>query len=122
MAAQARRLGKTGVLGAFEELVLLALLHEVPEAYAVSVRRALTERLGADVAMGAVYGTLDRLEEKALIQSRADDRKPTRPGRPRTYYDIHPDGLRALAQTRRIRNSMWQGVTLPAMAGGRPMK
>jgi len=122
MAPPTRRLGKTGVLGAFEELVLLALLHQAPQAYAVTVRRALTERLGSDVAMGAVYATLDRLEEKDLIRSRPDDQPPSTPGRPRTYYDIRPDGLRALEQTRRIRASMWKGITLPASAGGRTLR
>jgi PadR family transcriptional regulator PadR len=114
-----KRLSKTGVLGAFEELILLALIHEEPEAYAVSIRRSLADRLGSDVAMGAVYATLDRLEEKRLIRSRTDDQAPSRPGRPRTYYDILPDGLTALEQTRRRRDSMWCGITLPASAGTR---
>ena len=119
MTVRKRRVGRTGVLGAFEELVLLAVLHEGDEAYAVSIRRALVDRLGAEVAMGAVYATLDRLETKGLVTTRAGESVGTGPGRPRTYYDVKPDGLAALRQTREARHSMWQGIRLPASAGRR---
>ncbi|HSC28084.1 MAG TPA: hypothetical protein VLD67_12465 [Vicinamibacterales bacterium] len=119
MARSTRRLGKTGVLGAFEELVLLALLHQGREASPVSIRRELAERLGSDVAMGAVYVTLDRLVAKQMARPREGRPAPTGPGRPRTYYDILPDGLTALTQTRRIRQEMWRGISLPASAGRR---
>ena len=114
-----RRVGRTGVLGAFEELVLLAVLHEGDGAYAVSIRRALVDRLGSELAMGAVYATLDRLEQKRLVMTRAGETGGAGPGRPRTYYDVTPDGLTALRQTRDARQTMWQGIRLPASAGRR---
>ena len=108
-------MGKTGILGAFEELVLLSLLHQGSDAYGVSVRRELAERSGSDVAMGAVYATLDRLEEKGLIQTRLGERKESRRGRPRRYFEIRPKGLSALEQTTRIRATMWQGIDLNSL-------
>jgi DNA-binding PadR family transcriptional regulator len=119
MTLGSRRLGKTGVLGAFEELVLLALLHQDQAASPVSVRRDLAERLGSDVAMGAVYATLDRLVGKQMARIRETRSIPTGPGRPRTYFEILPDGLAALEQTRRIRRQMWRGISLPASAARR---
>jgi PadR family transcriptional regulator PadR len=118
MTTRKRRVGRTGVLGAFEELVLLAALHEARDAYAVSIRRALVERLGSEVAMGAVYATLDRLELKKLVVTRAGEESGG-PGRPRTYYDVTADGYTALQQTRDARQIMWQGIRLPAWAGER---
>jgi len=119
MAPASRRLGKTGVLGAFEELVLLALLHQDREASPVSIRRELAGRLGSDVAMGAVYATLDRLVAKQMARTREPRSIPSGPGRPRTYFEILPDGLSALEQTRRIRRQMWRGISLPASAARR---
>lgn len=119
MATRKRRVGRTGVLGAFEELVLLAVLHGRDGAYAVTIRRALVDRLGSEVAMGAVYATLDRLEQKRLVATRAGEVESAGPGRPRTYYDVTPDGMTALQQTRDARHSMWQGIRLPASAGQR---
>ena len=92
-------MGKTGVLGSFEELVLLAILRNDTDAYAVTIRRELQAIAASDVAMGAVYATLDRLEEKGFVQSRLERRSGV-PGRPRRYYDIAPPGTVALAETR----------------------
>lgn len=119
MTTDRRRLGRTGLLGSFEELVLLALLHQDRQAYAVSIRRELAERLGTEVTMGAVYATLDRLEGKGLVSERDEAPETGRRGRPRTYFDILPDGLAALNQTRRARDAMWHGIRLPASAARR---
>ncbi len=109
-------MGKGGVLGSFEEMVMLAVLHGGTTAYAVSIRRELTQRMGAEIAMGAVYATLDRLEEKGLVGS--DLEKPAgRTGRPRRYYRVLPDGLAALDRSRRIRNEMWRGLAIAASDG-----
>lgn len=110
-------MGKTGVLGSFEELVLLAILRNDADAYAVTIRRELERGSGSDVAMGAVYATLDRLEEKGLVASRLERRTGVS-GRPRRYYDVTTAGAAALAETRGIRDSMWSGVTLPAAESG----
>lgn len=111
-------MGKTGVLGSFEEMVLLSVLRRASDAYAVSIRRELETHSRADVAMGAVYATLDRLEEKALVES-AVEQRPGAVGRPRRYYTVLPDGLEALADTRAIREGMWQGLQIArARPGG----
>ena len=104
-------MGKTGVLGSFEEMVLLAILQTDADAYAVSIRRELHGRTGTDVAMGAVYATLDRLEAKGLVASRVE-RRDGAPGRPRRYYRVLADGRAALAETREIRGALWRGLTI----------
>lgn len=109
-------MGKTGVLGAFEEMVLLAVLHQGDEAFGVSIRRELHERSGSDIAVGAVYATLDRLEAKGLVKSRTGERRVSRRGRPRRYYDIQPAGIEELGRTRSVRHRMWDGIELPVTA------
>ena len=56
-------------LGEFEQLVLLALVRLGEGAYGLSVRKEIAERAGREVAIGAVYATLDRLEQKGLVVS-----------------------------------------------------
>jgi len=111
-------MSKTGVLGSFEELVLLALLHQGTDAYSVTIRREIEERSDSHVSMGAVYATLDRLEDKGLIRSRAEGNTPARRGRPRRYYELSSQGASALAQTRRIRETMWDGIEIPLPGEG----
>jgi PadR family transcriptional regulator, regulatory protein PadR len=81
-------------LGEFEVLILLAILHLQDAAYAPAIRVEIERRAKRDVARGAVYVTLDRLEAKGLLGSRlANDAGA---GRPRRFYRVSPKGLRAL--------------------------
>ena len=105
-------MGKTGALGSFEEMVLLAVLHQEEDAYSVTIRRELAERSGSEISMGAVYATLDRLEDKGLLASAPGDAGSSGPGRPRHYYSVLPAGVAALDETRRIREAMWSGIDL----------
>ena len=104
-------MGKTGVLGSFEELILLAILQNAADAYAVTIRRELEERSSAEVVMGAVYATLDRLEDKGLVGSTLERRSGVA-GRPRRYYSVLPAGFSVLADTRAIRDAMWSGLNI----------
>ena len=56
-------------LGEFEQVVLLAILRLADEAYGVTIRREITECTEREPAPGALYTTLDRLEEKGLVAS-----------------------------------------------------
>jgi PadR family transcriptional regulator PadR len=97
------------LLGSFEELVLVGVLRTGEEAYGMAVRRELEQVGGREVAIGAVYSTLDRLEAKGLVAS--DRGRET--GARRTF-SLTRDGLRALAETRAARERLWLGVDLAA--------
>src|SRR4030095_11729236 len=81
-------------LGEFEQLVLLALVRLGPEAYGATIRREIEARTGRDLAISAVYVTLDRLEVKGLVRSRIGDPTPQRGGRRRKHVVIQPSGRR----------------------------
>ena len=99
-------------LGAFEEQVMLAVVRTAGDAYGMEVRREIERLTGRGVAIGAVYATLDRLEAKGLAES-------TRAGegeRSRRVFGVTPRGVRALAETRAMRERLWQGVDLGRLA------
>lgn len=95
-----------GSLGAFEEHVMLAVLHARADAYGMNVRRELESRTGREVAIGAVYSTLDRLEAKGLIAST----RATGESGSRRVFSVTAAGTRALVETRAVRDRLWQGV------------
>ena len=99
-------------LGAFEEQVMLAVLHARDDAYGMNVRREIEARAGREVAIGAVYATLDRLEAKGLI---ASARVPG-DGGSRRVFALTAAGTRALVETRTVRDRLWQGVDLRWLA------
>lgn len=97
-----------GPVGSFEEQVMLAVLRTSPEAYGMQVRRELEAVTGRDVSIGSVYITLDRLEAKGLVVSaRARSESSSR-----RVFTVTPPGARALAETRSIRERLWDGVDL----------
>ena len=60
-------MGKAGLPGSFEELVLLAVARAEGSGYGMTVRRELEKTSGRSVSIGSVYTTLDRLE--AIVDS-----------------------------------------------------
>ena len=66
------------LLGEFEQIVLLAVARLGAEAYGMEIRREIEQRTERAVTIGAVYATLDRLEEKGYLRAR--DRGQRRPG------------------------------------------
>ena len=85
-----------GPVGVFEEQVLVAVLRLSSDAYGMNVRREIERVTGRDLAIGAVYATLDRLEAKGLLASsrrgapcRSSRRPWRRPRRGRGRGGLH---------------------------------
>lgn len=105
------------LLGTFEEQVLLAVVHAADDAYGMQIRRQIEDRLGRSVAIGAVYATLDRLENKGMVSSWLARPEAVRRGRPRRYFKLEASGAEALQEARDAHRRMWQGVALDSEAG-----
>jgi DNA-binding PadR family transcriptional regulator len=95
-------------LGEFEQLILFSVLRLGDDAFGVSIREHIEELTGRTISSGAIYTALGRMEERGFVSSRAGDTEG-RPGRPRKYYDLTPEGARALKTTY---------STVQSMAGG----
>lgn len=89
-------------LGQFEQIVLTAILMLDGDAYGVTIH-AKAEELSRPkkVARGAVYATLDRMEDKKLITSWLSDPIPERGGRSRRHYRLEKAGEKALRESAR---------------------
>ena len=97
-------------LGEFEQLVLLALVRLGDEAYGVTVHEQLERRAGRDVALGAVYKTLARLEAKRLVAARLGEPTAERGGRRKRHYKVTTQGQRALARSLATLKRMTAGL------------
>jgi DNA-binding PadR family transcriptional regulator len=102
-------------LGAFDLMVLLALIRLHDEAYGVSIARTIEESTGQSVALATVYVTLGRLEQKGLISSRLGEPTAERGGRAKRYFRITAKGVREVRVARKLLVSLWTG--LPIIAG-----
>ena len=97
-------------LGEFEQILLLAIIRLGDQAYGVPVRREIEERTGRALTVGALYRTLDRLEDKGFISSWFGDPIPERGGRAKRYLRVEASGIRALKRSRQEMAAMWEGV------------
>lgn len=86
------------VLGEFEVLLILAILHLTEagdDPYGSSIRAEIEARSGRPAARGSIYVTLDRLEDKGLLSSRAGASSSERGDRPKRIFKVTAAGLRA---------------------------
>ena len=91
---------KQAVIGQFEQIVLTAIVELDDRAYGVTIHRAVAELSNPRrVSLGAIYATLDRLEDKGLLGSRLSGPIPERGGRSRRYYCLTSAGTRALHES-----------------------
>ena len=103
-------------LGGFELLVLLALIRLGDDAYGVPISEAIEKSSGREVALGSVYITLERLQNKGLVSSELGEPTAVRGGRAKTYFRITAKGLREVRQTQRTLITLWRDV--PKLHGG----
>ena len=104
-------------LGEFEQIVLLAVLRLGEDAYGVPIRSEIERRTGRSLTVGALYRTLDRLENKGYVNSWFSDPTPERGGRSKRYFKIRPIGLRTLRASREALSAMWEGLEPQVMRG-----
>ena len=97
-------------LGEFEQLLLFAVLRLGKHAYGVRIRQEIANQTGKDVAAGAVYTGLDRLQVRGFVSSEEAESAPSRGGRRRKYYHLEPEGALALEATYANVRSMADGM------------
>jgi PadR family transcriptional regulator PadR len=100
-------------LGVLEEQILVAVIRTRGEAYGMEVRREIERVTGRDLAIGAVYATLDRLEAKGMVRSA----RTFGEGASRRLFEVSRAGAKALVETRAMRERLWRGVDLAALFG-----
>ena len=105
------QMARTESLGVFEQLLLTAILSLQDDAYGVTIR-AKAEELAypKPVSIGAVYVTLDRLEDKGLISSWLSDPTPERGGRAKRCYRLEAPGMRALQESAVTAKRIWDST------------
>lgn len=106
-------------LGEFEELVLLSVGILFDDAYGLAILSDLEKQTGRGVMISSVHKALVRLEEKGYLKSRMGGATALRGGRDKRLYTLTRSGIKALSQSRELRNAMWQQVPGIVWEGGK---
>jgi DNA-binding PadR family transcriptional regulator len=102
-------------LGEFEQIVLLAILRLDEKAYGVTIRTEIFDCTSRNPAPGALYNTLDRLEDKGMVTSRFGDPTAQRGGRPKRLYQVSAQGIAAVARAQQAYRMLMKGISIPGV-------
>ena len=80
---------------------LLAVHRLRGNAYGVTIRQEISSRMGREIAVGAVYTTLTRLERDGLLSSYEGEPTSERGGRAKRFYQLTASGISAMQASAR---------------------
>lgn len=90
---------------------MLAVAGLGSEAYGVAVQQLLEKEMRREVAMGAVYAALERMERKGFLSSTLGDATAARGGKRKRLFAITALGQRTLRDVRRTREALWSAAS-----------
>jgi PadR family transcriptional regulator PadR len=86
-------------LGDLEKFILLAILKVRNNAYGTEIKNEIKEVINKDISVGALYTTLDRLENRGFVKSRMGEATEERGGRAKKYFRVTAEGQTALERS-----------------------
>ena len=101
---------RIGLLGTFEQMVLLSILQVGEDAYPPLILQHLELTMNRPVARGSLYVTLDRLQHKGMLRSTPGECEPERGGHPKRYVSVTKKGIAALRECRESLMTLWAGL------------
>jgi PadR family transcriptional regulator, regulatory protein PadR len=81
------------MLGEFEYLLITASASLGDEAYGAAIREEIQKNTGRRCSIGALYTTIDRLEQKGLLKTWMGAATPQRGGRSKRMVRVTSQGV-----------------------------
>lgn len=97
-------------LGELELVVLMALMRAGDGAHGAAIRTEIAATTGREVTPGAIYPTLDRLEERGLVSSYMGEPVAERGGRSKRHFQLLKPGLAEVRRAWRQYTSLATGL------------
>ncbi|MBZ5521928.1 MAG: PadR family transcriptional regulator [Acidobacteriia bacterium] len=105
------------MLGEFEYLLLAAAARLESDAYGAAIRVEMEKATGRRCSLGALYTTLDRLENKGLIETWMGGATPQRGGRAKRMVRVTEKGLKAASAFYRTVTQASRGLSWESRRG-----
>lgn len=107
------------LLSRSEEIILLTILKLKYNAYGVSIREQIFEDTGDKWSFASIYQPLDKLVRKEYVRKIKGEPSAERGGKSKFFYDVTPEGKKALLEIRRAHDQIWEGVPRIALGNGK---
>ena len=97
-------------MGEFEEIVMLTVAVLYDNAYGISIKEEIENRMNRNVSVGAMRTALKRLEKKGFLTSEFGEATAVRGGKRKRYFKVTPYGKRALEHVMDTRKQLWAAI------------
>lgn len=97
-------------LGEFEEIVLLTVAVLYDDAYGVSIRREIEEKMKRAVSVSALQTALRRMEKKGYLESNFGEATAIRGGKRKRFFKVTRLGKEALEHAKDSRLKLWESI------------
>ncbi|HEX4232103.1 MAG TPA: PadR family transcriptional regulator [Bryobacteraceae bacterium] len=98
------------MLGEFEYLLIAAAIRLGEHAYGAAIREELQTTTGRSCSIGALYTTLERLENKGFVKTWMGEPTPQRGGRPKRMVHVTANGVQAAKDFYEAITSVSRGI------------
>lgn len=93
-----------------EEMILLTILKLKGQAGLVQIRKELIALTGEEWTVGNVYVPLDRMSKHGYLSVYIGKPTSRRGGKAVKYYRLTSEAKKALAQCKKVHETVWAGV------------
>ena len=97
-------------IGEFEEIVMLTVAVLYENAYGISIKEDIENRLNRKVSVGAMRTALDRLQRKGLLSSEFGEATAVRGGKRKRYFKVTSYGKKAIEDVMSTRSKLWEAI------------
>lgn len=97
-------------IGEFEEVVLLTVAILFENAYGISIKEEIENRLNRKVSVGAMRTALSRLEKKGFLISEFGEATAIRGGKRKRFFKVTRAGKAALDHVKETRRQLWNAI------------
>ena len=97
-------------IGEFEEVVMLTVAVLYDDAYGISIKQDIENRLNRKVSVGAMRTALNRLEKKGYLKSYLGDATAIRGGKRKRFFLVTPLGKKVIEQVMETRQQLWNAI------------
>ena len=94
-------------IGEFEEVVMLTVAVLYENAYGISIKEEIEQRLNRKVSVGAMRTALSRLEKKGFLSSEFGEATAVRGGKRKRFFKVTSYGKRVLEEVMSARQRLW---------------
>ena len=98
------------LLSRSEEIILITILKLEDTAYGVSIREQIFRDTGDQWSFASIYQPLDKLVRKEYARKIKGEPSAERGGKSKFFYEVTPEGKKALLAILRAHDQIWAGV------------